>query len=186
MSDTQKIDWLKVNLGTFERQGWTSAAKSRRAVHIQNCVILTGSNLKKLKRDQIDIYVDEGDRGAEIIGGFDFDRGDINISLPSEIFGQVWEAAAATDGVWRQMTLAYQDSERSVVGITEATLREAMSGDTDMPFDPKTGRALSVPPRKDPVLAALQSVRTEIAWLSRISWLLAALIAIVAMEVIRR
>jgi hypothetical protein len=107
--------------------------------------------------------------------------------LPAETFGQFWEAAAAMDGVWRHMTLRYRASEGSLASVIDVTLLEYMSGEVPgLTFDPKTGRALHVPPRKDPVLAALQSVRTEITWLFRFSWLLAALIAIVAIEAIRR
>jgi hypothetical protein len=180
------METLTVSLGTFERHGWTSAAKARRTVYIQNCVVVRGNETKKLKYEQIDISAyQRGDEPwrDERIGGFNFNRGHINLSLPTETFDQVWEAAAATDGVRRHMIVTYQASEGSVVGVSEATLVEFMSGDMDTPFDPKTGRALRVPPRKDPILAALQSVRTEITWLFRFSWLLAALIAI---EAIRR
>jgi hypothetical protein len=195
MPEAEKFDSLTVSLGTFTRHGWTRTGAAGRRVDIERCSPSVSHS--KLKGDQVDIYVNEKwwadqppafvDDAPAFVGRFDFDRCHVDLFLPPQTFAQVWEAAAATDGVWRHMKLVYQDSERSVVGVTEATLREYMSGEVpELTFDPKTGRALRVPPRKDPVLAALQSVRTEIAWFARVWWIPAALIALLAVELIRR
>jgi hypothetical protein len=141
--------YLTVRLGTFRRSTSTSAEKSTRAVHIENCVIREGGEIQgcNCRGEQIGIEVYEKKPGEELwkddpakIGGLSTKF--MTLYLPAETFGPLWAAAAATDGAaWRQMRCEYKSGGNAILSITTATLVEFLSGDAEVDFDPKTGLA---------------------------------------------
>jgi hypothetical protein len=112
----------------------------------------------------------------------------MTLYLPAETFGPLWAAAAATDGAaWRQMRCEYKSGGNAILSITTANLVEFLSGDAEVDFDPKTGRAPSVPPRKNPVVAELQTIRNKLASISRlITWIVAVSIVVAVVAGMRR
>ena len=194
---TDDTGYLAVNLGTFRRTTSTSAENSTRAVHIENCVIREGREIqgRKYYGEQIEMSIHETKPGQELwkddpekIGALSTESLHMSLYLPADAFGTLWAAAAATDGAWRQMSFEYKAPGNAILSITTAVLVEFISGDAEVDFDPKTGRVRPVPPRKNPVVAELQTIRNELtSGFSRLTvWIVTAFIVVALVAGMRR
>lgn len=85
---------LTVSLGTFRRSTSTSAERSTRAVHIENCLIREGGEIqgRNYCGEQIRIYVDETKPGEEL-----WKDDPEKIGAVSEPCEELWEAALSEE-----------------------------------------------------------------------------------------
>jgi hypothetical protein len=164
----EAVGWLRLRVGTFKRVTSASAAKSRRWIEIDNCTVADGS-IKDASENLVFLTIYEDNTSPpwpddpEKIGGLRVDHGiRATVVLPTVAFEQFWAAAAAADGVSRQIQIGFRERGREHGKMTwaivdEASLTEFMSGDVNIEFDQKTGRQKAVPPRRDLVSQEIRS-----------------------------
>jgi hypothetical protein len=173
-SDTTQSEaegFLRVRVGTFKRVTSATVGRSRRSIEVENCTVASGS-LKDTYKQTITLWIGEAEaetspwpNDPERIGGFRVqDSIRVILVLPTKAFDQFWAAAAAADGVWRQIQINFRERELEsgpFATVLEATLTEFMSGDVAIEFDEKTGSQKAVPPRRDPVSQEIHSLRNS-------------------------